>query len=66
MLALTEALEHRFADNEHFTTMREGFGRWNIVEVRKVGATCAFLKQVDPNNDYDAALVHQALLISIL
>jgi hypothetical protein len=64
VLRLAEGMEDEIARrNEHFLLARNPalFG-WNVVDVLNAGALCAFVKGIDPETDYDAALVRQALI----
>jgi hypothetical protein len=54
-----------FHDDQHVRSLMRGDTDWPITPILKVGAACAFLKKLDPEHDYDAALVHQALADSL-
>lgn len=59
---LLEGLEQAFFhDDRNVRMWLRGEQGWDVVDLLKVGAACAFLKKIDPETDYDAALVHQAL-----
>jgi hypothetical protein len=59
---LLEGLEQAFVhDDLNVRRWLRGEQGWDVSELLKVGAACAFLKKLDPETDYDAALVHQAL-----
>lgn len=59
---LLQGLEEGFwHDDTQLRCMMRGEQDWQVNDILKVGAACAFLKKLDPKTDYDAALVHQAL-----
>ena len=59
---LLEGLEEAFFNDDlNIKVWLRGEQGVGITELLKVGAACAFLKKLDPDTDYDAALVHQAL-----
>lgn len=59
---LTDGFRQRALDgnDRHIKALLDGVGAWNIIEVLKVGATCAFLNGLG-EEDYHAALLRQAL-----
>lgn len=62
VLRLLSGLEEGFFhDNLQLRYLMRGASDWLVKDILQVGAACAFLKKLDPETDYDAALVHQAL-----
>jgi hypothetical protein len=59
---LTKGMTGRFQENKDFQIFANGEIGYNVPNVLLLAAACAFLKDVDPEEDYHAAVIKQSLL----
>ncbi len=62
LAARVPSLEARVREHGRpLSAMFDGQGGWSVIDALELGAAAAFLLRLDPETDYDAALVRQGL-----